>query len=97
MDVARDGFRGLDFSMRATSFLAQPLRPSTSIVYDRKWDFFCTWCTERQIDPVSFPIGDFLLFEGLHLAASTVRVFKAAIFSALFAETDFYPSTVGDA
>ena len=52
-------------SARAASFLAQSLRSSTSLVYDRKWDIFCTWCTERQIDPVSFPIGDlgdFLLF-----------------------------------
>ena len=88
LDVVRDGFRGQGFSTRAAGFLAQSLRPSTSLVYDRKWDIFCTWCTERQIDPVSIPIGDLgdflsFLFEDLHLAASTVRAYKAAILSAL--------------
>ena len=72
---------GQGFSARAASFFAQSVRPSTSLVYDRKWDIFCTWCAERQIDPVSIPIediGDFLLF----------------LFEEL--EADFYPGTVGD-
>ena len=33
LDVVRDGFRGPEFSTRATGFLAQSLEPSTSLVY----------------------------------------------------------------
>ena len=58
VDVVRDGFRGQGFSAHAAGFLSQTLRLSTSLVFDRKWDIFCTWCTQRQIAPVSIPIGD---------------------------------------
>ena len=61
---------------------------TTSLVYDRKCDIFCTWCTERQTNPISVSIknlGNFLLFlfEVCNLAASTVRAFETAISSAL--------------
>ena len=86
--------------MRFAGFLARSLQPSTSLVYDRKWDIFCTWRTERPIDPVSIPIGDlgdFLLFlyEDLNLAASTVHVLKAAILSALSPRQIFTPAQLG--
>ena len=88
LDVVRDWYRGQEFSARAAGFLAQSVRPLTSLVYVKKWDIFCTWCTERRINPVSIPVGDlgdFLLFlcEDLNLAASTVRAYKVAILSAL--------------
>ena len=97
LDVVRDGYRGQGFSARAADFLAHSV-PSMSLVYDRKWDIFCTCCAERQIVPVSVTLGnlgDFLLFlfDDRNLAASTVRVFKASILCSL-TETDFYPCTV---
>ena len=100
LDVVRDMFRGKGFSTCAAGFLPQSLRPSTSLVYDRKWDISCTWCTERQIDPVSISIwdlGDFLpfLYEDLSLAASTVRTYKAAILSAVSPRQIFTPAQMG--
>ena len=67
------------------------------MVYDRKWVTFCTWCTERQIDPVSISIGnlgDFLLhlYESQNLAASTLRAYKAVILSALALRQIFTPA-----
>ena len=71
-----------------------------SHVYDRKWDTFFTWCTERQINPVSISIGnlaDFLLFsfKDPYLAASTMHVCKAAILSALSSRQIFTPAQLG--
>ena len=67
-----------------------------SLVYNRKWDIFCTKCTERHIDPFSVSIGnlgDFLLFlfDDRNLAASAVNMFKAAI---LYAPSLRQPSPV---
>ena len=54
----------------------------------------------ETVDQVSIPIGDlgnFLLFlyEDLNLPASTVRVYKAAILSALSARLIFTPAQLG--
>ena len=78
-DIYRDRYQGEGFFERAADFLAQKLQISTSLVYNRKWDTFCTWCTERQIYPISISIdmlGDFLiyLYEDQNLAASTLIV-----------------------
>ena len=69
-----------------------------SLVYNRKWVTFCTWCIEKQINPASISIGnlgDFLLFlyEDLNLAAPTV--YKAAILSALAMRLIFTPAQMG--
>ena len=60
----------------------------TTQVYDRKWSLYCTWCTERQIDPIHISIGDladFCLhrFDRVGLPAPTIHTYKAAILSAL--------------
>ena len=57
LDVVRDRFRGQGFSARTAGFLVQSLRPSTSLVYDRKWDIFCTWCTETQRDKLTLSLS----------------------------------------
>ena len=44
LDIIRDGYRGQGFSDRTAGFLTQSVYLSTSLVYDKKWD---TWCTER--------------------------------------------------
>ena len=100
LDALRDSYRGQGFSARVADFLAVPVRPSTAQVYDRKWSIYCTWCTERQIDPILISVGDladFFLhfFERVGLAAATIRAYKAAILSAQ-AEASFYRVSVID-
>ena len=57
LDLFRHGYRG-------QGFLAHSVRLSSYLVCDREWDAFCTWCTERQIVPVSIAFWAFWVMPG---------------------------------
>ena len=73
LDIIRDMYRGQGFSVHGASFLVQSVQPQRVLSM-----------TESVCVSIR-NFGDFLLFlfEDLNLAASTMRVYKAAISSAL--------------
>ncbi|XP_070549703.1 uncharacterized protein [Ptychodera flava] len=87
LDAIRRHYRGQGISAKATEILVKAVRQSTSKQYDFKWTRFASWCSQRNVDPVSCPaaiILEFLteLFQDKNLTYSTLNGYRAAISSA---------------
>ena len=72
------------FTEGAARHLSRAVRDSTNIVYDAKWTIFCTWCSEKEVDPFQISVqqlADFLifLFEEKRLSPSTIKGYRSAI------------------
>jgi len=64
-----------------TTALAATRRSSRS-VYDTRWDAFCGWCSEREIDPVRAPLNqvlEFLQIQSNSKAVNTMKGYVTAI------------------
>ena len=77
-------FRARGFSRKAARFLSQPVRQSSSSVYQAKWSVYCDWCKSRGLDPCSASVvklADFFPFlrDTKHLSGSAIRGYRSAL------------------
>ena len=77
-------FRARGFSRKAALFMSQPVRQSSSSVYQAKWKVYCGWCESRGLDPCSAPVvklADFFLFlrNTKRLSISAIRGYRSAL------------------
>ena len=82
--TVRKSIRQRGFSENATKRISGAVRPSTGAIYDSKWSIFCSWCMQREIDPLRVSaqqVADFLvfLFEDKGYTPSTIKGYKSAI------------------
>ena len=82
--AVRKSIRQRGFSESATKRISGAVRPSTGAIYDSKWSIFCSWCLQREIDPLrasAQQVADFLvfLFEEKGYSPSTIKGYKSAI------------------
>ncbi len=70
-------------STEVVETILQSRAPSTRKLYGLKWNLFTSWCRDRQLDPVNFPVGSVLEFLQDRLSAglthSTLKVYVSAI------------------
>ena len=70
-------------SGRAAELSAKFLRSSTRCTYDSRLQYYFKWCSDKEVDPASAPVGkiaDFImhLFDK-NLAISTIKGYRSAI------------------
>jgi hypothetical protein len=54
--VVGDSLKQDGFSDRAATRISSSVRKSTGVIYDSKWSIFCSWCRQREIDPLSITV-----------------------------------------
>ena len=97
LDIIRRSVKAKGFSEQASRCITEPVRSSTSAIYQSKWKIFTDWCSARKIDSVKATVqqvADFLLEkqEG-GLALSTLEGYRTAISSTLKHTSGFDLST----
>ena len=88
LDVIRGNLNTRGYSDKVSAALAQSVRTSTNSVYDAKWTNYTTWCKQKSCDPLSLDgpqISEYFvhLFEDVGLSYSTLRGYKASLFTVL--------------
>ena len=87
LDIVREAVRTKGFSEEVAKCIAEPVRGSTSAVYDSKWSIFSAWCQSRKINPSKASVQDvteFLLEKKKGgLATRTLESYRSAINSTL--------------
>ena len=87
MDSVRFRLKNSGISDRVASIISKAQRDTTQISYGYAWNKWCSWCSERKIDPVPGSIAtttEFLtdLFrEGLQV--NTLGIYKASLSATL--------------
>ena len=87
-DVIRGNLNTRGYSDKVSAALAQSVLTSTNSVYDAKWTNYTTWCKQKSCDPLSLDgpqISEYFvhLFEDVGLSYSTLRGYKASLFTVL--------------
>ncbi len=83
--LAPEGAQLIDsgLSNEAVETIFYSRAPSTRKLYALKWKVFTSWCSDRQLDPVNYPVGTVLEFLQdrftAGLTTSTLKVYVAAI------------------
>ena len=82
METLQCLFRVRGFSRKAARFMSQPVRQSSSSVYQAKWRVYCDWCKSRGLDPCSASIvelADFFVFlrDTKLLSVSAIRGYRS--------------------
>ena len=77
-------FRARGFSRKAARLMSQPVRASSSRVYQAKWSVYCRWCESRGSDPCSTSVtdlADFFLFlwTNKRLSLPSIRGYRSAL------------------
>ena len=72
------------YSRRAAEAVSKALRPSTTSLYDNKWQSFQQYCTSKGFSAIAATlpqVADYLLFlrQKKHLAGSTISTYLAAL------------------
>ncbi len=83
LEIVRKNFTDQGFSLQTANFLAQGRRQSTLTNYAARWAKFSTWCSGKEVDPISASIpviSDFLvhLFQS-GSSVNTIRNYRSAI------------------
>ena len=85
--VIRKAVRAKGFSEETAKCITEPIRKSTSSIYDSKWKIFATWCQSREIDPICATVqlvSEFLLEKQKGgLATRTLEGYRSAIANTL--------------
>ena len=80
--VIRKADRAKGFSGKNAKCITEPIRKSTSSIYDLKWKIFATWCQSRKIDPICATVqlvSKFLLEKQKRgLATRTLEGYRSA-------------------
>ena len=76
--------RARGFSRKAARLMSNPVRQSSSSVYQAKWRVFCDWCESRGLDPCSAPVvqlAEFFIFlrDTKRLSLSAIRGYRCAL------------------
>jgi len=88
MEVAEEALRQKGFSEEAARRISQPQAESTLKNYQARWNVFCQWCAETDLDPYkvkSTEVAEFLLhqFHNKERAVKTIEGYRTAIASTL--------------
>ena len=84
LEIVKQSLRARGFSEKAAERMSEAQKKSSLRVYEGKWQYFCKWCRDRNVDPLhSTPelVADFLIHlrEDRNLAISTIEGYRTAI------------------
>ena len=62
MEIEWRQLRVFDLPPEVCDVILAARRPSSKTVYACLWDKFVAWCAEKQIDPLSAPLSEVVVF-----------------------------------
>lgn len=88
LEIIQQSHRARGFSEEVTAKMARPHKKSTQDLYEGKWNIYCSWCKERDLNPIhstNVEVADFLLHlhQDKKLMAVTIEGYRTAISNTL--------------